>query len=85
VVRNYACHILWNGQSTTYLYLGIIMTGFQGKKMMAQSRIVELIEDGEDLILPLGDEIFDELGWQVGDTVNWSDNGDGSWTVRKVL
>jgi hypothetical protein len=61
------------------------MSGFESKKMMAQSRIVELIEDGEDLILPLDDEIFDELGWQVGDTVKWSENGDGSWTLRKVV
>ena len=61
------------------------MTGFQSKKMMAHSRIVELVEDGEDLILPLDNEIFDELGWQVGDTLDWSDNGDGSWTLRKVV
>lgn len=61
------------------------MTGFQSKKMMAYSRTVELIEDGEDLILPLDNEIFDELGWQVGDTLDWSDNGDGSWTLRKVV
>lgn len=61
------------------------MTGFQSKKILAHSRIVELIEDGEDLILPLDNEIFDELGWQVGDTLNWSDNGDGSWTLRKVV
>lgn len=47
--------------------------------------IVELIKDENgDLILPLGDELFSELGWKVGDTIKWTDNGDGSWTMTKV-
>jgi hypothetical protein len=46
--------------------------------------IVELIEDKNgDLILPLGDELCNEVGWKVGDTIEWIDNGDGSWTMRK--
>jgi hypothetical protein len=46
--------------------------------------IVELIEDENgDLILPLGDELCNEVGWKVGDTIEWIDNGDGSWTMRK--
>jgi hypothetical protein len=43
---------------------------------------LETDENG-DLILPLGDEIFADLGWQIGDTVEWIDNEDGSWTLRK--
>jgi len=48
--------------------------------------IVELIKDPEtgDLILPLSDEIFDGLGWKIGDTIQWIDNKDGSWTMKKV-
>jgi hypothetical protein len=37
-----------------------------------------------DLVLPLGDELCLELGWNVGDTIRWTDNGDGSWTLEKV-
>lgn len=37
-----------------------------------------------ELILPLDDEIFAETGWAVGDTIKWTDNGDGSWTMSKV-
>ena len=44
---------------------------------------VTLIEEGDDLILPLGDELCEKLGWIVGDTLIWSDNGDGSWTLSK--
>jgi hypothetical protein len=43
---------------------------------------LETDENG-DLVLPLGDEIFADLGWQIGDTVEWIDNEDGSWTLRK--
>jgi len=48
--------------------------------------IVELIKDPEtgELILPLSDEIFKDLGWEIGDTIQWIDNKDGSWTMKKV-
>lgn len=43
---------------------------------------LETDENG-DLILPLGDELCSELGWKIGDTIEWIDNCDGSWTMRK--
>ena len=46
-------------------------------------KTVSLIQDGEDLILPLDDEIFGSLGWKVGDTIKWTDNGDGSWAISR--
>lgn len=45
---------------------------------------VTVIEDGEDVILPFPDELLATTGWQEGDTLTWIDNGDGSWTLRKV-
>jgi hypothetical protein len=45
---------------------------------------VTLIEDGEDLILPLPANILAETGWLEGDTIRWADNNDGSWTMSKV-
>lgn len=48
--------------------------------------IVQLeTDENGDLILPLGDELCSELGWQVGDTIEWIDNDDGSWTMRKKM
>lgn len=44
---------------------------------------LETDENG-DLILPLSDELCAEAGWNVGDTIKWIDNGDGTWTMRKV-
>jgi len=41
-------------------------------------------EETDDYILPLGNDVCDEMGWQVGDTIKWQDNGDGSYTLTKV-
>jgi len=53
---------------------------------MTDSIIVQVIEDPEDpeqLLLDLGTELCDRLGWHVGDQLDWIDNGDGSWTLTK--
>ena len=28
-------------------------------------------EETDDYIVPLGNDVCDELGWQVGDTIKW--------------
>lgn len=48
------------------------------------SKTVTVIQDGEDLILPLPDDMMEEVGWKIGDTVRWTDNGNGTWTIHKV-
>lgn len=45
---------------------------------------VDLIQDGDETILPLTDEILMDAGWNVGDDIEFIDNKDGSWTMRKV-
>jgi hypothetical protein len=47
--------------------------------------VITVEEDPEngDLILPFTDEILAEVGWKTGDTIEWIDNKDGSWTMRK--
>ena len=53
--------------------------------MANKSWVVNLEEDPEtgDLILPLNDDILAETGWKTGDTIDWIDNKDGSWTMKK--
>ena len=36
-----------------------------------------------DLILPFPDGLCDQLGWEINDTLDWEDNGDGSYTLSK--
>ena len=46
--------------------------------------IVELQEDSNgELILPFSEDILDEMGWNVGDTLQWIDNGDGTYSITK--
>jgi hypothetical protein len=37
-----------------------------------------------DLILPLPEDLLKLQGWTEGDTLEWFDNNDGSWTLQKV-
>lgn len=54
--------------------------------MANKSWTVNLEEDPEtgDLILPLNDDILAETGWKTGDSIDWTDNKDGSWTMKKI-
>ena len=46
---------------------------------------VEEADDGSgDLVLPLPQEMLDLQGWKEGDTLEWNDLGDGSWTISKA-
>ena len=45
---------------------------------------VTLEEDGDECILPLPDELLDELDWQEGDILEWIVNPDNTITIKKV-
>ena len=47
-------------------------------------QIVEDPEDPEQLILDLGQELCDQMGWVEGDTLTWTDLKDGSWQLKKA-
>ena len=46
--------------------------------------IVKLEEDwiSGDLILPIPHEIIVEMEWQVGDTLKWVDNKNGTFSLH---
>jgi len=71
--------------SQTYLQgSGLVMSGFQSKKQMANSRwVIDLEQDGEDLILPLNEEILKNTGWKTGDELLWETVSENVWTLRK--
>ncbi len=43
---------------------------------------VQQHEDG-DFFIEFPDEVLEGAGWQTGDTIEWIDNKDGSWTLKK--
>jgi hypothetical protein len=55
--------------------------------MTRYSFVRTLVEDPEhpgEILLDLGDELCEHLGWKEGDTIVWKDNQDGTWTLSKA-
>jgi hypothetical protein len=50
-----------------------------------KSYTVILEEDPEtgDLILPFPEDMLEEVGWKEGDTLDWEDNKDGTFSITK--
>jgi hypothetical protein len=51
---------------------------------MNKSWVLEIqeTETGEQFI-EFPPEALEHVGWQEGDEIEWNDNGDGSWTLKK--
>jgi hypothetical protein len=55
--------------------------------MTRYSFVRALVEDPDhpgEVLLDLGDELCEQLGWKPGDTLVWKDNLDGTWTLSKA-
>jgi len=50
---------------------------------MSTVQVVEDPDNPGELLLDLGLELCAQLDWQVGDTVEWIDQKDGSWLLQK--
>ncbi len=50
-----------------------------------KSYTITLEEDPEtgDLILPFPEDMLKEVGWKEGDTLDWEDNKDGTFSITK--
>lgn len=53
------------------------------KKLSWTITVEEDPESGE-LVLPLPADLLAMQGWIEGDTLEWVDNKDGSWTLQKI-
>lgn len=47
--------------------------------------ILDIQEDPttEELLLQFPPDMLEVAGWKEGDILEWFDNGDGSWTLKK--
>jgi hypothetical protein len=53
--------------------------------MTRYSWITTIVEDPDrpgEMLLDIG-EACKELGWAEGDAIEWIDNKDGTWTLRR--
>lgn len=44
---------------------------------------LEVQEDEEGMFVVFPDNVMEQLGWKEGDSIDWKDNGDGSWSLSK--
>ena len=49
-----------------------------------ENTTMESIRLGDDGVLTFSDELIDAMGWDIGDALEWVDNNDGSFTLKKV-
>jgi bifunctional DNA-binding transcriptional regulator/antitoxin component of YhaV-PrlF toxin-antitoxin module len=56
--------------------------------MMADGKSYTIVLDYDnetgDVIMPLPDELMKEAGWNLGDDLEWIDNENGTYTLKKV-
>jgi len=45
--------------------------------------LIDIQEDSEGQFIVLPEEELETLDWHLGDVLEWLDNSDGSWTIRK--
>jgi hypothetical protein len=57
----------------------------QAKKISDLKWVIEVQENGKtkDLFVQFPEEAMNQMGWYEGDVIEWLDNGDGSWTLKK--
>lgn len=46
--------------------------------------IVQEDKETGDLLLPLPQELLDEMGWKEGDNLEWTEGENGSFILQKV-
>lgn len=46
--------------------------------------VEEANDDSGDAILTFPPDLLEQAGWKEGDTLNWVDQKDGSWLLKKV-
>ena len=57
----------------------------QAIKVSDSKWIIEVQENGKtkELFVQFPEEAMNQMGWYEGDVIEWLDNGDGSWTLKK--
>jgi hypothetical protein len=55
------------------------------KRQDRNSWTLTVEEDTEtgDAILQFPPDLLEQAGWKEGDTLEWTDRGDGSWSLEK--
>ena len=47
-------------------------------------RVEQDPDDPDNLILPLPEELLEKMSWEIGDNLEWINNNNGTFTLKKV-
>ena len=50
---------------------------------LAEELFEDIPGDPDNVLLKIPPEICEAQGWKEGDTLEWTDRGDGSWSLEK--
>ena len=53
-------------------------------KMNKKPHILEVKEQDGYQYIELPDSLIKKMGWKIGDTIDWHDNKDGTFSLLKV-
>ena len=53
--------------------------------MKKKPHILEIKEQDGYQYIELPDSLIKKMGWKIGDTIDWQDNKDGTWSLLKVV
>jgi len=48
------------------------------------ANVIEDPDNPGELLLDLGPDLCEKMGWRPGELINWTDNKDGTWTMTKI-
>ena len=50
---------------------------------LQKSWIVDVQEDTEGHFIQFTEEMLEQTGWKIGDTLEWIDNKNGTWSIKR--
>ena len=57
----------------------------ESKKVGEKKWIIEVQENGttKELFIEIPEDAINQVGWHDGDILEWTSNGDGTWSIQK--
>ena len=52
--------------------------------MKKNPHILQVKEQDGYQYIELPDSLMEKMRWKIGDTIDWQDNKDGSWSLLKI-
>lgn len=84
ITTNFNVVTVWSLENSAWRAMRVM--NIKSVKLSPESWTLDVEEDAEtgDSILTFPPDMLEKTGWKEGDTLEWEDNKDGSWSLKKV-